>query len=126
SSGDNGNGDGPNPEVPQFEEGTTMAKLSEQGSIKIGVKYDQPLFGELGPSGNPEGFDVEIGKLIAAELGISEDNIEWVETVSANRETYVQNNTVDMVIATYTINDARKELISFAGPYYLAGQSILT
>ncbi|MDZ8171341.1 glutamate ABC transporter substrate-binding protein [Microbacterium xanthum] len=108
-----------------FDEGTTMAALNEAGSITIGTKFDQPLFGLVGPSGDPEGFDVEIGKIIAAQLGISEENIEWVETVSANREPFIENGQVDIVIATYTINDARKEVVSFAGPYYMAGQSIL-
>lgn len=111
--------------APTFEAGTTMAALSEAGTITIGTKFDQPLFGLVGPSGEPEGFDVEIGKIIASELGISEDNIEWVETVSANREPFIENGQVDIVVATYTINDKRKEVISFAGPYYLAGQSIL-
>ena len=109
-----------------FAEGSTMAALSEAGAITIGTKFDQPLFGLVGPDGVPEGFDVEIGKIIAEKLGIEEDGIEWVETISANRETFIDNGTVDIVVATYTINDARKELISFAGPYYEAGQSILT
>lgn len=126
--GDAGAGGGetatPEPE-PTFEEGTTMAELADAGSITIGTKFDQPLFGLVGPSGTPEGFDVEIGKIIASKLGISEDNIEWVEAVSANREPFIQNGEVDIVIATYTINDKRKEVVSFAGPYYMAGQSIL-
>ena len=108
-----------------FDEGTTMAALSEAGTITIGTKFDQPLFGLVGPSGEPEGFDVEIGKIIAAQLGIAEEDIEWVETVSANREPFIENGQVDIVVATYTINDARKEVVSFAGPYYMAGQSIL-
>lgn len=112
--------------APSFAEGTTMATLAESGSITIGTKFDQPLFGLMGPSGVPEGFDVEIGKIIAAKLGIAEDDIEWKESVSANREPFIQNNEVDLVIATYTINDKRKEVVSFAGPYYMAGQSILT
>jgi len=111
--------------APTFEAGTTMAELSEAGAITIGTKFDQPLFGLVGPSGVPEGFDVEIGKIIASELGIDEENIEWVETVSANREPFIQNGQVDIVVATYTINDKRKEVVSFAGPYYEAGQSIL-
>jgi len=111
--------------VPEFEAGTTMADLADAGKITIGTKFDQPLFGLKGPSGEPVGFDVEVGKIIAGSLGISEDNIEWVETVSANRETFIENGTVDIVIATYTINDKRKEVISFAGPYYNAGQDIL-
>lgn len=121
---DAGDASAPAEEVT-FEEGTTMAELADAGSITIGTKFDQPLFGLMGPSGTPEGFDVEIGKIIAAELGISEDNIEWVETVSANREPFIENGQVDIVVATYTINDTRKEVVSFAGPYYMAGQSIL-
>ena len=108
-----------------FDPGTTMAALNEAGTITIGTKFDQPLFGLMGPSGVPEGFDVEIGKIIASELGIAEEDIEWKEAVSANREPFIQNGEVDIVIATYTINDKRKEVVSFAGPYYMAGQSIL-
>lgn len=108
-----------------YSEGTTMAKLAKAGTITIGTKFDQPLFGLKGPNGVPEGFDVEIGKIIAANLGIAADKIKWVESVSANREPFIQNGQVDAVIATYTINDKRKQVVSFAGPYYMAGQSIL-
>lgn len=112
--------------APTFAEGSTMAALADAGTITIGTKFDQPLFGLTGLDGTPEGFDVEIGKIIAAQLGIDADNIEWVETVSANREPFIESGQVDIVIATYTINDKRKEIVSFAGPYYMAGQSILT
>jgi glutamate transport system substrate-binding protein len=111
--------------VATFAEGTTMAELADAGTITIGTKFDQPLFGLRGPSGDPEGFDVEIGKIIASELGISDDNIEWIETVSANREPFIQEGQVDIVVATYTINDKRKEVVDFAGPYYQAGQMLM-
>ena len=55
------------------------------------------------------GFDVEIAKIIAGELGIDEDSIEWVETISANREPFIEDGQVDIVVATYTINDDRKQ-----------------
>lgn len=112
-------------EAPEFEDGTTMAELAEAGSITIGTKYDQPLFGLVGPDGAPEGFDVAIGSLIAAELGIPFEAIEWTETVSANREPYIEQEQVDIVVATYTINDTRKEIIDFAGPYFMAGQALM-
>ncbi|SOE03758.1 glutamate ABC transporter substrate-binding protein [Blastococcus haudaquaticus] len=113
-------------EEVDFPAGSTMAELNEAGTITIGTKFDQPGFGLLNPNTEtPEGFDVEIAKLVAAELGIAADDIEWVETVSANREPFLQNGQVDMVVATYTINDARKQLIDFAGPYYEAGQDIM-
>jgi glutamate transport system substrate-binding protein len=116
----------PSPEeAPSFEAGTTMAELSDAGAITIGTKFDQPLFGLVGPDGNPVGFDVEIGKIIASELGIDAEGIEWVETVSANREPFIQEGQVDIVVATYTINDERKQVVDFAGPYYVAGQTIM-
>ncbi|GAA0540724.1 hypothetical protein GCM10011581_38030 [Saccharopolyspora subtropica] len=109
----------------QFEPGTTMANLKQQGTIRIGTKFDQPLFGLKGLDGKPQGFDVEIGKIIAGRLGIAPDRIEWVEAPSKTREEIIEQGRVDMVVATYTINDARKQRISFAGPYYEAGQDIM-
>jgi glutamate transport system substrate-binding protein len=109
----------------EFAAGTTMAELSEAGKIRIGTKFDQPGFGLLNPSGVPEGFDASVAALIAGKLGIEPSGITWVETVSANRESAITEDRVDMVVATYTINDKRKELIDFAGPYYEAGQDIM-
>jgi glutamate transport system substrate-binding protein len=119
-----GNGDG-NGDTPEFEAGTTMAELAEAGSIRVGTKYDQPGFGQVNLEGVPEGFDVEIAKIIAGELGISEENIQWTEAQSAVREELLERDSVDIVVATYTINDERKERIDFAGPYYIAGQHIM-
>ena len=112
-------------DASSFAEGSTMAALAEAGKITIGTKFDQPLFGQAGPDGKPVGFDVEIGKILAGALGIKAGNIEWVETVSANREPFIENGQVDLVVATYTINDTRKEVVDFAGPYYVAGQALM-
>jgi glutamate transport system substrate-binding protein len=108
-----------------FPEGTTMARLQSADKVIVGTKFDQPLFGLKNLEGKPEGFDVEIAKIIAGELGIEADKIEWVETVSANREPFIQQGKVDLVVATYTINDKRKQVVDFAGPYYVAGQDIM-
>jgi glutamate transport system substrate-binding protein len=108
-----------------FAEGTTMARLQQAGKVRVGTKFDQPLFGQKNLEGNLEGFDVEIAKIIAGELGIQPSGIEWVESVSANREPFIQQGKVDFVVATYTINDKRKQVVDFAGPYYVAGQDIM-
>ncbi len=108
-----------------FAAGSTMEKLNKAQKLTVGTKFDQPGFGLKGLSGKPEGFDVEIAKLIAGELGIPTDKIEWVESPSKVREDKIVNGDVDLVAATYTINDKRKERIAFAGPYYEAGQNIM-
>jgi len=119
---------GPDVEVEEqdFEAGTRMAELQEAGSVKIGVKYDQPGVGfKSAASDTPTGFDPAIGKILAAKLGIDADDIDWVETVSANREPFLQNGTVDFVIASYSITDERRQVVGQAGPYYVTGQSLL-
>jgi glutamate transport system substrate-binding protein len=93
-----------------------MAEIVEAGTLKVGTKFDQPLFGLKNLEGEPEGFDVEVAKLIGAKLGLSEDAIEFTETVSANREPFLEQGRVDMVVATYTINDKRDMVVDFAGP----------
>src|SRR6266496_3869361 len=108
-----------------FPAGSTMARLKDAGKVTVGTKFDQPLFGLKNLEGKPEGFDVEIAKIVAGEMGISADNIQWVETVSANREPFIQQGKVDYVVATYTINDKRKKVVDFAGPYFVAGQDIM-
>lgn len=117
--------------VPQFAAGTTMAALQQKGKIIVGTKFDQPGLGQKNPvTGKVEGFDVEIAKLIAVGLfggGVDtiESKIEFVESTTPNREIFIENGTADVIVATYTINDTRKQRIDFAGPYYVAGQDIM-
>ena len=112
-------------DATEFPAGSRMAELQSADKLIVGTKFDQPLFGLKGLSGEPEGFDVEMAKIIAAKLGIAADKIEFVESVSKNREPFLQQKRVDLVIATYTINDKRDTVVDFAGPYFEAGQDIL-
>jgi glutamate transport system substrate-binding protein len=123
--GDDEDGGGQAGTDASFAEGTTMARLNQAGTVTVGTKFDQPLFGLKNLEGKPEGFDVEIAKLIAGELGIAADKVNFIESVSANREPFIQQDKVDFVVATYTINDERKQVVDFAGPYYVAGQDIM-
>ena len=93
-------------------------------SLRIGIKFDQPGLG-YDEGGSYSGFDVDVAKYVAGELGVSEENIEFVEAPSANRENLLSNNQVDMIFATYSITDTRKETVDFAGPYFVAGQDLL-
>jgi glutamate transport system substrate-binding protein len=113
-------------ESPDFEAGTRMAEIADAGTVKIGVKFDQPGIGfKKATADVPTGFDPEMGKIIAGQLGIPVDKIEWVETISDNREPFLQKGTVDFVLASYSITDERREVVGQAGPYYVTGQSLL-
>ncbi len=95
------------------------------GKLVIGTKFDQPGLGLKKPDGTMTGFDVDVAKYVAKELGYSEDQIEWKESPSGQRETLIQNGQVKYIVATYSITDKRKEKVDFAGPYLITGQSLL-
>jgi glutamate transport system substrate-binding protein len=115
-------------ESGKFEEGTKMAELAEAGEITVGVKFDQPGLGFKDASSDiPTGFDIEMAKLLIADLGIDpeSDNVTWEETISDNREPYLQEGRVDLVLATYSITPERQAIVGQTGPYLVTGQRIM-
>lgn len=106
-----------------FPADTYMAELQDKGKIVIGIKYDIPQFGFLNPvSRQPEGFDVDLGKIIADRIGVEP---QFVEAVSDARIPLLEQGKVDLIISTMTINEQRKKQIDFSVVYYLAQQRLL-
>ncbi|WP_040867930.1 glutamate ABC transporter substrate-binding protein [Nocardia exalbida] len=98
---------------------------AKDGKLTIGIKFDQPGLGLRNKDGSYSGFDVEVAKYVAGKLGVQPDQITFKEAPSPQRETLIENGQVDYIVATYSINDKRKDKVDFAGPYYIAGQSLL-
>ena len=103
----------------------SLTAAAAQGKLTIGIRYDQPGIGEKTLKGLYQGFDVDVAKYVANELGVDPANITWKEAQPADRETLLTSGKVDMVVAAYTINDKRKKLVDFAGPYFTVGQDLL-
>ncbi|MFJ6843533.1 glutamate ABC transporter substrate-binding protein [Streptomyces griseoluteus] len=104
----------------------TWTRAKKRGHFVVGAKEDQPYLGEKDPAtGRYSGFDIEIAKMLSASLGFPGDSVRFRTIASANRETALQNGQIDYYVGTYTINANRKKLVGFAGPYYMAGQSLL-
>ncbi|MCV7178831.1 ABC transporter substrate-binding protein [Mycolicibacterium sphagni] len=93
--------------------------------ITIGTKFDQPGLAVKKPDGTMAGFDVDVATYVAGQLGYKPNEIEWKEAPSGQRETLIQNGQVDFIAASYSITDARKQKVDFAGPYLITGQSLL-
>ncbi|UPK76690.1 glutamate ABC transporter substrate-binding protein [Nocardioidaceae bacterium SCSIO 66511] len=128
---DDEGGSAPKAEVEEnaadnFDDGTAMKQLAEDGSVTIGVKIDQPGIGFQGATDDiPSGFDIEVGKWLAADLGIKPEDVEWKETISDNRERFIEDEEVDLVIASYSITPERRAVVGQAGPYYVTGQQLM-
>jgi glutamate transport system substrate-binding protein len=116
----------PAPASQTFPPGSTMAAIASRGSMTIGVKYDVPLMGLYDPvTQKIDGFDIAIGRELAKDMGLKENQVHFVEAVTANRIPFLTEDKVDMVISTFTITDERKQQIDFSRPYYIAGQSVM-
>ena len=98
-------------------------KAKNDKALNIGVKPDQPGLGLQSSSGEYSGFDVDVARYVANKLGATK--INFVPTLLANREAFLQQGKVDMVVATYSITPERQKVVAFAGPYYVAHQDIL-
>ncbi|MFE2440567.1 glutamate ABC transporter substrate-binding protein [Streptomyces sp. NPDC059426] len=104
----------------------TWRRAERRGHLTVGVKEDQPYLGERDPAtGRYSGFDIEIARMMSASLGFAPKTIRFQTIASANRETALQSGQIDFYVGTYTINPLRKRLVGFAGPYFMAGQSLL-
>lgn len=98
---------------------TVVDKVAGTGKIVIGVKGDLPGVG-LQNGDDFQGFDIEIAKRVATELGAKETT--FVRVGRDDRASSLADDRVDLVIATYSVD---KSETRFAGPYYLAHQDIL-
>ncbi|MCP1181798.1 transporter substrate-binding domain-containing protein [Paenibacillus sp. 1781tsa1] len=104
----------------------TIEQIKERGKLIAGVKYDTKLFGLKDPaSGNVEGFDIDIAKALAKQILGDETKVELKEVTSKTRIPMLQNGDIDIIIATMTITDERKEQVDFSDVYFEAGQSLL-
>ncbi len=108
--------------VAGSDSGSSTGDSSAGGTVNIGIKYDQPGLG-MKDGSSFKGFDVDVANYVAKQLGY--DKVNFVETPSAQRETMIQSGQVSMIFATYSITDERKQKVSFAGPYFVAGQDLL-
>lgn len=105
-----------------FAAGTTMKKLQDAGEITIGVKFDVPPFGFKDTSGEVQGFDIDLAKAIADELGAKP---KYIEALSDNRIAFLKDGTADLILSTMTITAERDEEIDFSEPYFIAKGRIL-
>ncbi|MFI7638462.1 serine/threonine-protein kinase [Nonomuraea sp. NPDC049400] len=101
---------------------TVVDKVAQTGKIVIGVKGDLPGVGlENGTPGDEfQGFDIDVAKRIAAELGAKET--EFVRVSRDDRASALADGSVDLVVATYSVDKSETQ---FAGPYYLAHRDVL-
>jgi polar amino acid transport system substrate-binding protein len=117
---------GPLPTPGAMPPGSTMAKIAQRGRLIVGVDQNTYLFGFRNPStGQLEGFDIDIARELARAIFGDPDRIQLRVVDASQRESVLQDGDVDLVVRTYSITCARKELVAFSTVYFNANQKVL-
>jgi len=115
------------PTIPAILPGSDVARIRDSGILRVGVKFDQPGFGYKDPSsGDIDGFEVQLARAISRAMGLSDSKLQLVQVLSTDRIPALQQNRVDLVIATMSITNPRESLIAFSRSYYQAGETLVT
>ena len=104
---------------------STLEVVKKRGKLVAGVKTDFPPFGFVDAAGKNMGFDVDVAHLFAKALFNDENQVELVAVTSGNRIPFLQSGKIDIIIATVTITDERRQVVEFSDPYFLSGSLLL-
>lgn len=107
------------------ENTSTLDKIMQRGKIIVGVKYDAKPFGYLDNKNELVGYDIDLAKYIAKSILGDENKVEFKQVTPSSRILALNSGQVDMVIATMTITNQRRQVVDFSLPYYFTCQSIL-
>lgn len=109
-----------------IEANSWASAVKEAGVLRVGGTRTSFLFSQLDETDDSlRGFDAGLYQLLARYIFGDETKYELTQVDSSTRESVLTSGQVDAVFATYSITDARKEVISFAGPYYTSKQAVL-
>ncbi|MDR0482129.1 MAG: transporter substrate-binding domain-containing protein [Cellulomonadaceae bacterium] len=98
---------------------------SSSDHLRIGIFMNRPGVGWMNEDGTPSGFDVDVAAYVAWKLGYPPSEVEWIETNPSDRVPFLQDGTVDLVVATVAISEKLREDIDFAGPYLIAAEDMV-
>lgn len=117
---------GPTAEDADIEASEWAKKVRDAGVLRVGGTRTSFLFSqEDEATGSIRGFDAGLYQLLARYILGDESKYELTQVTSDTRESVLTGDQVDAVFATYSITESRKEVISFAGPYYTSKQAVL-
>jgi len=96
-----------------------LEEIQARGELRVGVKLDVPYFGYQNPqTGQVEGLEVDIARELANRILGNSSALKPLGVTALTRDALLSNGEIDMIIATFTITEPRKELMNFSQPYY--------
>lgn len=95
----------------------TIDQVKEKGELTIGMLVDFPPYGIMNTDNQPDGYDADVAKVLAKDLGVK---INIIPVTGPNRIPYLLTNKVDMLVASLAITPERAKQVQFSHPYSAA------
>ncbi|MES2535708.1 MAG: transporter substrate-binding domain-containing protein [Pseudomonadota bacterium] len=96
----------------------TVADLKKKGELTVGMLVDFPPYGTVDTSNQPDGYDADVARLLAKDLGLK---VKLVAVTGPNRIPFLLTNKVDVLVASLAITPERAKQVQFSQPYSSAG-----
>ena len=100
-----------------FASAQTVADIKKKGEITVGMLVDFPPYGTMNTSNQPDGYDADVAKLLAKDLGVK---LNLVPVTGPNRIPFLLTNKLDLLVASLAITPERAKQVQFSNPYAAA------
>lgn len=108
--------------TPVLAQGNDLPAIKASGKIRVGIGVDWPPYASADRRNQPDGYDADVAKLLAADLGLE---LEYVILTGPNRIPFLLTDKVDVVIASLAITPERAKQVDFSRPYSAASMVLL-
>lgn len=97
-----------------------IQEIIDRGVLRVGVKDDTPGFGFFDPETDQyKGLEIDLAHLLAGEILGDRDAVEFTPVTADTRGDLLDAKRIDLVIATFTIREERKEFWNFSQYYFV-------
>jgi polar amino acid transport system substrate-binding protein len=100
-----------------FAAAQTVEELKKKGELTVGLLVDFPPYGTTNASNQPDGYDADVARLMAKDLGLK---LNLVPVTGPNRIPFLLTNKVDLLVASLAVTPERAKQVDFSKPYSAA------
>jgi general L-amino acid transport system substrate-binding protein len=107
--------------------GNLLQEVQDRGTLRCGVNDAVPGFGFTGEGGEPQGFDIDFCKVVAAAVLGDAEAVEYTPLTAEQRFTALQSGEIDVLIrnTTYTASRDGTEGARFLHTTFYDGQGMM-
>ncbi|MDH3641987.1 MAG: amino acid ABC transporter substrate-binding protein [Gammaproteobacteria bacterium] len=107
----------------------TLDDIKSSGELKLAYRADTPPFSSGARDAEPEGFTIDMCRIIARDIresiGRPDMKVTWVEVTAENRFDAIATGSAHLGCSSTTVTLSRQEQVDFSNLTYVTGASLM-